>query len=150
MHACFAIAPAFLSLSLRAGPGFSIHTATTVLPKPFAIRFLPQAEPKRKRRRRREEMPSPPRGRIMPGPTCCPTIKSLRAPWRFFEADVAWSGSGHLRGVQRSPSGVQRPRWSHWIFPCVTKCAHGSQGLEPGPGDNRILSARRMCLELIS
>jgi hypothetical protein len=51
-------------------------------------------------------MPSPPRGRIMPGPTCCPTIKSLRAPWRFFEADVAWSGSGHLRGMQRSPSGV--------------------------------------------
>jgi hypothetical protein len=56
MHACFAIAPASLpSLSLRAGPGFSIHTATTVLPKPppFAIRFLPQAKPKRKPRRRR-------------------------------------------------------------------------------------------------
>ena len=102
MHACLLGSALPSSLSLRAGPGFlDPHRYNCAAEAPFAIRF---ARGQTETETTEEEMPSPPRGRIMPRPTCCPTIKSLGAPWRFFAADVAWSG--HLHGMQRSPSGV--------------------------------------------
>jgi len=132
------------SLSLRAGPGFLDPHRYCGAEAPFAIRF---ARGQIETETTEEEMPSPPRGRIMPRPTCCPTIKSLGAPWRFFAADVAWSG--HLHGMQRSPSGVLVSLES-LDRPLRSEMRMASRGPEPGPGENRILSARRMRLELIS
>jgi hypothetical protein len=85
------------------------------------------------------EMPSPPRGRIIPDP------HALLPNYKIFD-------EGALEPFFSS-SPIQRPRWGHSVFHCVPQrpLAFGKQRPERGASreKNPILSTRPMRLELI-